>query len=195
MLEPGCVDSRMKYGRLQGAFGGRVVYAILYLSAVLWARGQEVNNNTWSCEMKNLCCSYGSRRTMCSCSCSGVRKANVVDWLSCFQNDARVGQPQRVDPNSYPRLTNSRNSFRRRFAAGYPKPASMRQLGSRVGPRNPSLTIAARCFMSAPDTPQVPEAGGVQCCLDHDRPCRSSRVSWCDCNTLPFLPHVMNSFP
>jgi hypothetical protein len=98
-------------------------------------------------------------------------------------------------PNLHAPPADKRSRICPRFATVAPKADDLKQQCPRVGLWSGVRRRVSYAQLLQPDTPQVPETRGVQCCHDHDSPCWPSRVPWCDCNLRPFLPHVMTAFP
>jgi hypothetical protein len=66
---------------------------------------------------------------------------------------------------------------------------------ARAALRGPLRRSVSYAQLLRPDTPQVPETRGVQCCLDHAVLAGPSGFLGVTATLFPFFPHVMTSFP
>jgi hypothetical protein len=121
---------------------------------------------------------------------SGVSKVGGIDWVWCFEM-ILAATNQSACLQTSPLEMRTSVAFSSTTRCGSSTNGQLEAMMLTNGPVPPSVSVRGRRVSCAQglesDTLQVPETHGVQCCLVHNRPCRPSRVSWCDCNPLPFL--------
>jgi hypothetical protein len=149
--------------------------------------------------MRNHAASYGLPSHNCVCSrCSGVREDQGIDWIRRFKMLARLanhGARLQTPPLSLRMPATFASTIRSRAPQSGLSEAA-RPAGGPVEPLRGHLRRrVSHAQLIRPDTPQVPETRGVQCCLAHNTPCRTGRVRWCDCDPLPFLSPCYDLFP
>jgi hypothetical protein len=176
--------------RRQGDIGRRVVDAILYM----FATGKGLLANNQHNDMRNerfmLFIWFWSHKRVCSLVQESGRRSVSIGYGVFKMRTNHIVCPQAHTPPA-----DKRSRIRPRFATVTPKVDDLKQQCPRVGLWSGVRRPVSYAQLLEPDTRRVPETRGVQCCLDHGSPCWPSRVSWCDCNLRPFLPHVMTAFP